>query len=531
MILKNLKGRFMHVIATALAVFVWCASVDVMPIGAALQDSGLAIYEYSIMHPDAEQLREWKAAFEAAPKAYIDPWIAMDIPAGGAFDLLSNLQYTPSERNQGYCGNCWVWAGTGVLEVALNVQGGPKDRLSIQYFNSCDNSNFWGHACCGGNLEEFAQGYEILGEAIPWSNTNASYSDYYGVSSCSDDSDVSCASISTSPDYPINSMQAETTVTHGVTAQTAIANIKNVLQQGKAIWFAFYLANDSDWNNFFSFWQNQSESVVWDPNFSCGHTWINGQGGGHAVVCVGYNDDDPNNSYWIMLNSWGTAGGKRPNGLFRLSMDMNYNCTFRQGTTNYYSFDWQTLSVDIGEVGDPDTPTVTSFSINNGASSTTKRKVTLNNSATGVPTHYMASEKPTFLGAAWQPYSTTPNFLLRLLTGTRTVYFKVKNDIGESAVVSDTIQLTLRPKITGFTINNDASTTRSSTVTLNNTATENPTHYMASESSSFSGATWRPYSTAPTFSLSSGNGTKTIYFKVKNTVGRSPIETDIILKQ
>ena len=26
----------------------------------------------------------------------------------------------------------------------------------------------------------------------------------------------------------------------------------------------------------------------------------------YAVLCVGYNDDDPNNSYWIMLNSWGT---------------------------------------------------------------------------------------------------------------------------------------------------------------------------------------------------------------------------------
>jgi hypothetical protein len=531
MTLKSFKIRFSPVILLVLAVSLWCTGVNVTQINAAVQDNDLAVYEYSIMRPDAEQLREWKAAVEAAPKAYIDPWIAQDLLYGGSLDLLPNLQYTPSERNQGYCGNCWVWAGTGVLEVALNVQGGTKDRLSIQYFNSCDDSNYWGHACCGGNLDEFAQGYIILGQAIPWSNTNAGYDDYFGVSSCYADSDVSCASISTSPNYPINFMQAETIVTHGVAAQTAIANIKNVLNQGKAIWFAFYLANDSDWNNFFSFWLNQPETAVWDPDFSCGHTWIDGEAGGHAVVCVGYNDNDPDNSYWIMLNSWGTAGGRRPNGLFRLNMDMNYSCSVRMGATNYYSFDWQTLNVDFGAGGEPEIPTVTSFSINNGATSTTVRKVTLNNSARGIPTHYMASESSTFVNAAWQSYSAAPSFLLRNQSGTRTVYFKVKNDLGESAIVSDTIQLNLRPRITSFAINNGAATTQNRTVTLNNTATENPTAYMASESSSFSGAVWKTYSTAPTFTLSPGNGTKTVYFKVKNSVGRSAISTDTIVKQ
>jgi len=61
---------------------------------------------------------------------------------------------------------------------------------------------------------------------------------------------------------------------------------------------------------------------------------------------VGYNDDDPDNAYWIMVNSWGTADGGRPNGTFRLDMNMNYDCYFYYPfPRGYYSFYWQTLDI------------------------------------------------------------------------------------------------------------------------------------------------------------------------------------------
>jgi hypothetical protein len=76
------------------------------------------------------------------------------------------------------------------------------------------------------------------------------------------------------------------------------------------------------------------------------------------------------------------------------------------------------------------------------------------------------------------------------------------------------------PFITSFAIHNGDPSTKSTSVILNNTVlASTPTHYMASESSDFSGATWQTYSTAPSFTLSSGNGTKTVYFKVKNVSG------------
>ena len=44
-----------------------------------------------------------------------------------------------------------------------------------------------------------------------------------------------------------------------------------------------------------------------------------------------------------MLNSWGTTA-ERPNGIFRMDMDVNYDCADSSGEYNLY---WQTLDVDF----------------------------------------------------------------------------------------------------------------------------------------------------------------------------------------
>ena len=120
--------------------------------------------------------------------------------------LLSHMNWIPSDRDQGTCANCWSWAGTGILEIALHSQLGIRDRLSAQYVNS---------------------------------------------------------------------------------------------------------------------------------NYS----------GGHAVLCVGYNDRDPNNRYCIMLNSWKTTPS-RPDDLFMVSMDMNYSCIYSGLGYAYY---WMILKADFEE--------------------------------------------------------------------------------------------------------------------------------------------------------------------------------------
>jgi hypothetical protein len=123
-----------------------------------------------------------------------------------------------------------------------------------------------------------------------------------------------------------------------------------------------------------------------------------------------------------------------------------------------------------------------------------------------------------------------PKFTLSVGAGTKTVYFKVKNSVGESAAVSDTITLQ-GPSVSLFQINSGAATTASPTVILNNSASNMPAQFMASESPSFVGAKWTYYSVRPKFAVNSGVGTKTVYFKVRNSVGESGVVSDTITLQ
>ena len=146
-------------------------------------------------------------------------------------------------------------------------------------------------------------------------------------------------------------------------------------------------------------------------------------------------------------------------------------------------------------------PTVESFLIDSGAGTTPSRTVTLNNTVSGFPAYYTASQSSTFYGAVWKPYSTAPPFTLSAANGPKTVYFKVKNAGGVSAKASASIVLAQLPAVTSFRIDAGAVTTINQTVTLNNTATISPTQFMASEDPNFNGASWLPYSAAPKFTL------------------------------
>jgi hypothetical protein len=83
------------------------------------------------------------------------------------------------------------------------------------------------------------------------------------------------------------------------------------------------------------------------------------------------------------------------------------------------------------------------------------------------------------------------------------------------------------PKITYFQINRGQETTTSRTVTLSFMA-ERASHYRASERSDFYGAQWKYITTPPTYTLSSGDGRKTVYLQVKGAVKVSTVARDYI---
>ena len=259
------------------------------------------------------------------------------------FSLLDHFIYVPSEWDQtghckDHCGNCWSWASTGALELDMAYKKDIKDRLSVQYFVSNYHNGTGIFACCGGSPAWFAEFYTNKKMAIPWSNANASFLD--GCSHCGESTKVPAGSIATVPNYPLESVTAlvvPTRLADGVMDnQTAINNIKGVLQSNRAVIFNYAL---DDRGPFMKFWNSKPEDAIWTPGM--GTSYTNGlDPGSHTVLCLGYNDTDPKNRYWIVLNSWG-APGNRPHGIFRLSMDLNYSYVYQEGINGYswYTFD------------------------------------------------------------------------------------------------------------------------------------------------------------------------------------------------
>lgn len=94
----------------------------------------------------------------------------------------------------------------------------------------------------------------------------------------------------------------------------------------------------------------------------------------------------------------------------------------------------------------------------------------------------------------------------------------------------EVIRESIIPTINLFSINDGDAVTSDRTVTLNNNCSGNPTHYIAGEDFNFNSAIWQDYSTKPEFTLSAGDETKEVYFKVRNTIGESlDVRSDTII--
>ncbi len=93
-------------------------------------------------------------------------------------------------------------------------------------------------------------------------------------------------------------------------------------------------------------------------------------------------------------------------------------------------------------------PKITSFKINNGAENTLVRTVTLNHTATSMPTHYRAILGSFIESADWKPYSTAPTFELSgSIEDLKYITFQVKNGNGSSYIREDAIYYGEKPKI------------------------------------------------------------------------------------
>jgi uncharacterized membrane protein YphA (DoxX/SURF4 family) len=304
---------------------------------------------YPLMKFSGEQLKDNEEEYKGAPAYQTSLQRYEDRNTPASYSLLPDLQYVPAERDQGNPGNCWVWAGTGCVEIDMAAQTGLRDRLSIQYFDSKYKNGILKWAGCGGLATEFSDFYNSTHTLVPWSNTNAQYQDASRTCSSkgTEGTLVPASSIQTNPNYQITSITAHTISTAGISQAGAIENIKSTLLENKAVYLEMSIPTTSEWNVFNSFWENSAETDIWEPGDACGGYWDLGGGGAHAVLLVGYNDDDPDNRYWLVLNSWGTPD-KRPNGLFRIAQDINYNCSYEYTLFNVQALKFWAFDIEYG---------------------------------------------------------------------------------------------------------------------------------------------------------------------------------------
>lgn len=267
-----------------------------------------------------------------------------------SISLLDKFAYVPAEWDQTggspeHCGNCWVWADTGALQMELYRQKGISDPLSVQYFTSTYHNGTGIWACCGGNPVWFADFYNITGKAVPLGNRNATFADSATMCEKGESSSVPASTIQTEPYYPIEEMHAEIIATNPVyegrdiPKETAISSIKSALTSGSAV---IIIYTPDDWDPFMDFWENETESAVFSPEPIPGAT---GNDGGHVMLILGYNDTDSDGRYWTVLNSWG-APANRPDGTFRLDMDLDYSMQNPDGVN---TFEFYVQNVTWGE--------------------------------------------------------------------------------------------------------------------------------------------------------------------------------------
>ncbi|MGB9911096.1 MAG: LamG-like jellyroll fold domain-containing protein, partial [Microgenomates group bacterium] len=178
-----------------------------------------------------------------------------------------------------------------------------------------------------------------------------------------------------------------------------------------------------------------------------------------------------------------------------------------------------------------------SILINSGNEYTSSSEVilTLNASdATSGVSQMIISENSDFSGSSWESYTTSKVFSLSSSEGSKTVYVKFKDNAGNiSAVFSDSIILDTSGPTGVITINNGDNYTSSRIVTLSISASDifaSVLQMKISENSNFSAAVWESYTATKSYTLSSSEGTKTIYIKFKDSLGNeSEVYSDSII--
>ena len=124
--------------------------------------------------------------------------------------------------------------------------------------------------------------------------------------------------------------------------------------------------------------------------------------------------------------------------------------------------------------------------------------------------------------SAWQPYSTMAYWMLDEVPGIKTAYVQFRDNAGNiSATLSDTISLYDVVAPTGsISINDGAASTSNTGVSLTLNATDlSGVASMRFSNDNSTWSAWESYASSRSWTLTAGDGTKTVYVQYRDTTG------------
>ncbi|MFH1101550.1 MAG: PGF-pre-PGF domain-containing protein [Methanobacteriota archaeon] len=249
-------------------------------------------------------------------------------------------------------------------------------------------------------------------------------------------------------------------------------------------------------------------------------------------------------SQTLYLNIYNSENDIKRTGLALSGVGTTYTATWngKDDSNTVVTDDTYRIKVSTGSYGDPSNeatetttvvvdntaPTGATVTINNGDSFANSTSATLTLTGTDVSNKKMRFKNSVGDWSDWEDYQTSKSWTLYAVDGVRTVYYQVKDVAGNTATaVSDTVTLdTVKPTDVSVTISGsgDTPTTHSNSVSVTlaisaSDATSGLYQMMLSNDITFTGQSWETYSTSKSWTLTSGDGVKTVYLKVKDYAG------------
>jgi len=228
---------------------------------------------------------------------------------------------------------------------------------------------------------------------------------------------------------------------------------------------------------------------------------------------------------WLSLSSSG--GSVAPGGLQYVSAMVNRGTLTPEtytGTISFTSSKGGSQSVSVSMTVPDTIPPTGTISINDEAEYTNSTSVTLTLSASdahsGVSKMQFSND-----GVVWsaeENYVTSKSWTLTVGDGTKTVYVRYKDNASNwSGSISDTITLDTTPPTGTISINNGDGYTGSTSVTLTLSASDSGSGVSKMQFSN-DGVVWsseEDYATSKSWTLTAGDGTKTVYVQYKDNLG------------